>query len=142
MGEPEEKALGDNMRSIGLDITVPNVARMYDYFLGGKNNFEVDRQAAAEIAKLMPASVAACRQNRAFLGRVVRNLAETGITQFIDIGSGLPTAQNTHEIVQAVDPKSRVVYVDNDLIAVTHARALLERLQGRVHVAGRCARAR
>lgn len=109
-----------------FDVTVPNVARIYDCLLDGKDNFEADRKAAAELLKLGAHSKDACRENRAFLGRAVRSLAASGIRQFIDIGSGLPTMQNTHEIAQAADPGARVVYVDNDAVAVAHGRALLE----------------
>jgi hypothetical protein len=110
----------------GLDVTVPNVARIYDFFLGGKDNFESDRRAAAELMRLIPDSVLAARQNRKFLGRVARYLAGAGIRQFIDIGSGLPTASNVHEIVQAVCPDARIVYVDYDPVVVLHSQVLLE----------------
>lgn len=102
-------------------IRTPNVARMYDYLLGGKDNFEADRQAMDEILKLSPSAKTAALDNRAFLKRAVSYAASSGIVRFIDIGSGLPTAQNTHEIVK----DSAVVYVDNDPVVVTHARALL-----------------
>jgi hypothetical protein len=110
-----------------LDVTVPNVARIYDYFLGGKDHFAADREAAEELRALLPDAALACRQNREFLRRAVRYLAgEAGIGQFIDIGSGLPTAANTHEIAQAIRPDARVAYVDNDPLVVVHGRALLE----------------
>ena len=111
----------------GLDITVPNVARIYDYFLGGKDNFEADRQAADEIARIIPGSAGACQDNRAFLGRVVRRLAgDAGIRQFLDIGSGLPAASSVHEIAKGIDPDARVVYVDYDPVVVVHSQAILE----------------
>ncbi len=110
----------------GLDVTVPNVARIYDYFLGGKDHFEADRRAAEELARLIPASAQACRANREFLGRVVRCLAgEAGIRQFLDIGSGLPTARNVHQIAKDTGPAARVVYVDYDPVVVLHAQAIL-----------------
>lgn len=111
----------------GLDVRVPNVARIYDYFLGGKDNFAADRAAAEELRGLLPDAEAACRENRAFLRRAVDYLArEAGIGQFIDIGCGLPAAGNTHEIAQAIRPGARVAYVDYDPVVVTHGQALLE----------------
>ena len=111
----------------GLDTTVPNVARIYDYLLGGKDNFEADRDAAREVMRQIPNSAVACHDNRAFLGRAVHYLAaEKGIRQFIDIGSGLPTARNVHEIAQHASPHARVVYADYDPVVITHARAILE----------------
>jgi S-adenosyl methyltransferase len=110
----------------GLDVNRPNIARVYDYTLGGKDNFAVDRTVVDQSQKVMPAQAGA-RANRAFLRRVVRYLvAEAGIRQFIDIGSGLPPTQgNVHEVAQALDPGARVVYVDNDPMVLVHARALL-----------------
>jgi hypothetical protein len=109
-----------------VDTTVAHPARVYDYWLGGKDNYEADRVAAAEVVAAMPGIVPAVRANRAFLRRAVQYLAgEAGIRQFLDIGTGLPTADNTHEVAQAVAPVSRIVYVDNDPIVLTHARALL-----------------
>ena len=110
-----------------LDVTVPNVARIYDYFLGGKDHFAADREAAEELRTLLPDAELACRENREFLRRTVRYLArDAGIGQFIDIGSGLPTADNTHEIAQEIQPDARVAYVDYDPVVVVHGRALLE----------------
>jgi S-adenosyl methyltransferase len=107
---------------------------MYDYWLGGKDNFAADRDAAEEAIAVNPGIVADVRANRAFLTRSVRYLAsECGISQFLDIGTGLPAASNTHEVAQAADPAARVVYVDNDPVVLTHARALL--ISGPV---GRC----
>ena len=109
-----------------IDISKPHAARMYDYLLGGKDHFAVDRETAEEAIKVIPTGRTAARENRAFLGRVVRYLvAEAGIRQFLDIGTGLPSANNVHEVAQAAAPDSRVVYVDNDPIVLTHARALL-----------------
>jgi S-adenosyl methyltransferase len=113
----------------GLDISRPNVARVYDYTLGGKDNFAIDRQVAELSHQVMPAQAGA-QANRAFLRRVVRYLvAEAGIRQFIDIGSGLPTQGNVHEVAQEVDPGARVVYVDYDPMVLVHARALLGRTE-------------
>jgi hypothetical protein len=111
----------------GIDATRPNIARVYDYTLGGKDNYAIDRQVAELSHQVMPAREGA-RANRAFLRRVVRFLvAEAGIRQFIDIGSGLPTQGNVHEVAQHVSPSARVVYVDNDPVVLVHARALLGR---------------
>ncbi len=116
---------------VRFDVAVPNVARIYDYFLGGKDNFAADREAAGELRKVLPDAEAACLENRDFLRRAVRYLAgEAGIRQFIDIGSGLPTAENTHEVAQGVRPDARVVYADYDPVVVAHARALLESSPG------------
>ncbi len=109
-----------------FDTSVAHQARMYDYLLGGKDNYAVDRAATEAALKLYPAWGITARANRAFLGRVVRFLAaDAGIRQFLDIGTGIPTAGNTHQVVQAVAPESRVVYVDYDPIVLAHARALL-----------------
>jgi O-methyltransferase involved in polyketide biosynthesis len=108
-----------------FDPSIPNVARIYDFMLGGKDNFTADRAAAERVVEQVPHSALACRQNRDFLGRVVRSLADAGIRQFLDIGSGLPTRSNVHEIAQAAAPASRVVYVDYDPVVIGHARALL-----------------
>ena len=110
----------------GFDARVAHPARVYDYWLGGKDNFEADRIAGEETIAAYPAIRASARANRAFLARSVRYLAtEAGIRQFLDIGTGLPTASNTHEVAQSVAPESRVVYVDNDPLVLSHARALL-----------------
>jgi hypothetical protein len=109
-----------------IDTSRPHSARMYDYFLGGKNHFAADREAAANVLRNSPYARTIARENRAFLGRAVRYLAaEAGIRQFLDIGTGLPTTNNVHEVAQAVAPTSRVVYVDNDPMVLAHARALL-----------------
>jgi len=110
----------------GFDPSLPNVARIYDYMLGGKDNYAVDRAAARQVLEQIPHSQAACRQNREFLGRVVRYLAEAqGITQFLDIGSGLPTRDNVHQTAQHHNPAAAVAYVDYDPVVTAHARALL-----------------
>lgn len=108
-----------------VDPGTPNVARMYDYYLGGKNNFAADREAAEKIISILPNARDIARTNRAFLVRAVRHLAESGIRQFLDIGTGLPTQENVHQVAQAVAPEAQVVYVDNDPVVLVHARALL-----------------
>src|SRR5579871_3177232 len=109
-----------------LDLNVANQARIYDYLLGGKDNYEVDRTATNAILEFYPGMLFNAKANRAFLGRAVRFLAaEAGIRQFLDIGTGIPTAGNTHQVAQAVAPQSRVVYVDYDPVVLAHARALL-----------------
>jgi len=109
------------------DTGIAHPARVYDYLLGGKENYAADRAAAEQIIKLTPDAVPAARANRAFLSRAVRYLAaDAGIRQFLDIGTGLPTADNTHEVAQQVAPESRVAYVDNDPIVLAHGRALLD----------------
>lgn len=109
----------------GFDPTKPNAARVYDYLLGGKDNFAVDRQAAQALLKALPDAAHAARSNRAFLAAAVRHVAGQGIRQFVDIGAGLPTAPNVHECARQVVPGARVAYIDNDPVVVTHARALL-----------------
>ncbi len=109
-----------------IDTSKPHSARMYDYYLGGKDHFAIDREVAEASIRSWPAVRVAARENRAFLGRAVRYLVEeAGIRQFLDIGTGLPTASNVHEVAQALAPECRVVYVDNDPIVLAHARALL-----------------
>ena len=111
---------------LDLDTSVAHVARVYDYWLGGKDNFAADRAAGEQAIQAYPDIVYSVRANRAFLARTVRYLAgEAGIRQFLDIGTGIPTANNTHEVAQDVAPGSNVVYVDNDPVVLTHARALL-----------------
>ncbi len=110
----------------GIDISVAHPARVYDYWLGGKDNFAADREAAERVLAVTPGLRFRVQANRAFLARAVRYLAgEAGIRQFLDIGTGIPAANNTHEVAQAVAPDARVVYVDNDPIVLVHARALL-----------------
>ena len=111
---------------LGFDISVAHPARVYDYWLGGKDHFEPERIAAQEVIAVRPTIIRDIRANREFLGRVVRFLAgEAGIRQFLDIGTGIPSANNTHEVAQSVAPDCRIVYVDNDPIVLAHARALL-----------------
>ena len=118
--------LVDQVKPVELRTDVPHSARMYDYFLGGKDNFPADREAAEQFLKIFPETRVVARQNRAFLQRAVRFLtAEAGIRQFLDIGTGIPTSPNLHEVAQSVAPECRVVYVDNDPIVLAHARALL-----------------
>jgi S-adenosyl methyltransferase len=110
----------------GIDTKKPSIARVYDFMLGGKDNFAIDRQVGELALQITPDGPEAARANRAFLRRVIRYLtAEAGIRQFLDIGSGLPSQGNVHEIAQAVDPTARVVYVDSDPIVLAHGRALL-----------------
>ncbi len=112
---------------IGVDPTKASIARVYDAFLGGKDNYAVDREVRDAVAGLLPEWDAAARENRAFLVRVCRFLAgQCGIRQFLDCGSGLPTVENVHEVVQRVDPEAVVVYVDNDPVVLAHGRAILE----------------
>ncbi|WBB60592.1 SAM-dependent methyltransferase [Streptomyces sp. WMMC500] len=109
-----------------IDTTVPQSARIWNFWLGGSDNYRVDRLAGEAYVRLSPAIVDIARASRAFLTRSLRYLAaEAGIRQFLDVGTGLPTAQNTHEVAQAVHPSARVVYVDNDPMVLAHARALL-----------------
>jgi len=108
-----------------FDVTVANQARMYDYLLGGKDHYAADREAAEQALKFWPEMAFTARANRAFLGRAVRYLAgEAGIRQFLDIGTGIPTAGNLHQVAQAIAPECRVVYVDYDPVVLAHARAL------------------
>jgi len=120
--QPQDPPDGDHPT---FDTSVAHVARIYDYWLGGKDNYAVDRAAGEAALKAYPDLINSVRSNRAFMTRVVRYLAEAGIRQFLDIGTGIPTAPNTHEIAQTVSPDCRVVYVDNDPIVLAHARALL-----------------
>ncbi|WBB76866.1 SAM-dependent methyltransferase [Micromonospora sp. WMMD1128] len=109
-----------------IDTSVVHPARRYNYWLGGKDNFQADRESGDAMAARFPTIRVSALENRRFLRRAVRHLAaEAGIRQFLDIGTGIPTADNTHEVAQSVDPRARVVYVDNDPIVLAHARALL-----------------
>jgi trans-aconitate methyltransferase len=119
-------AAPDDYQPPVIDTSVAHQARVYDYLLGGKDNFAADREVGDKVLQGYPDSAVATRANRAFLGRAVRFLAaEAGIRQFLDIGTGIPSANNTHEVAQRVAPESRIVYVDNDPIVLAHARALL-----------------
>jgi O-methyltransferase involved in polyketide biosynthesis len=121
-----EDAPGETPRPGKIDTTVPHSARIWNYWLGGKDHYPVDREAGDAFREIYPDIVDVARAVRYFLARAVRYLAgEAGIRQFLDIGTGLPTADNTHEIAQRVAPESRIVYVDNDPLVLVHARALL-----------------
>jgi len=122
---------GDTGAPAAIDTTVAHQARIYDYWLGGKDNFAVDREAAQQAIAAYPPILRGVRAQRAFLARAVRYLAEeAGVRQFLDIGTGIPTANNTHQVAQAAAPDARVVYVDNDPLVLAHARALLTSLPG------------
>ena len=108
-----------------VDLSVPSAARAYDYFLGGAHNFAVDRAFADQVLQIAPSVPAVAKLNRSFLGRVVRFCLDRGVRQFLDLGSGIPTVGNVHEIAQQVDQESRVVYVDYEPVAYAHARQLL-----------------
>jgi hypothetical protein len=110
----------------GVDPGKASVARIYDAMLGGEHNYAIDREALAAFTAIDPQVRALARANRAFLGRAVRYLAGAGVRQFLDLGSGIPTQGNVHEVAQAIAPGSRVVYVDNDPVAVAHSTSLLE----------------
>jgi SAM-dependent methyltransferase len=110
----------------GIDLSVPSVSRIYDYYLGGSHNFEVDREAARMAMEIMPGLPKIMQANRAFMRRAVRYAVDQGITQFLDIGSGIPTFGNVHQVAQSACPGAHVVYVDNDPVAVAHSRAVLE----------------
>ena len=122
MSEQDELDPGARM---DLRTDRPHPARVYDYLLGGKDNFAADREAAHKGLQANPDSRIPPRENRLFLRRAVRFLAEQGIDQFLDIGTGIPSAPNVHHVAQAINPRSRIVYVDNDPIVLAHARALL-----------------
>jgi hypothetical protein len=126
--DERDGALPDNEGAVrDFDVTVAHPARVYNYLLGGKDNFAADRAAAEQMIAGGAKVLTGVRANRAFLGRAVRFLAgEAGIRQFLDIGTGLPSADNTHEVAQAMAPSSRIVYVDNDPIVLSHANALLK----------------
>jgi SAM-dependent methyltransferase len=116
---------GGTAAPLGIDITVPTTARMYDFWLGGHDNFSADRAAALAVSEVAPETPLVAVENRKFLRRAVRYLAaEAGIAQFLDIGTGLPTQGNVHQVAQAVNPGARVVYVDNDPMVLAHSRAL------------------
>jgi hypothetical protein len=108
-----------------LNTSSPNIARMYDYMLGGRENFQADRDAAESLLRVLPEAKQTVRDNRAFLCRAVRYLSEQGISQFLDIGSGLPTQENVHEVAHQANPQARVAYVDRDPVVVSHGNALL-----------------
>jgi len=119
-------AFGEQEQAPKLDTGVPQTARVWNYWLGGKDNFAADREVGDQVQAAFPKIVENARACRAFLVRAVRYLAgEAGIRQFLDVGTGLPTANNTHEVAQSIAPDSRIVYVDNDPLVLVHARALL-----------------
>jgi hypothetical protein len=123
-GFTESAEAGDEISP--FDTSVARQARIYDYLLGGKDNFAADREAATQAIAAFPGLAAWARNNRAFLARAVQYLvSEAGVRQFLDIGTGLPTEENTHEVAQRIAPESRIVYVDNDPVVLVHARALL-----------------
>ena len=124
--------MGENVVDLQLDRA--HSARMYDYYLGGRTNFTADREAVGKVMAVFPAAMVAARSNREFMHRSVRFAARNGIRQFLDVGTGIPTRPNLHEVAQAEAPESRIVYVDNDPIVLAHAQALLQS-----HEAGRTA---
>jgi len=132
VGDEHNEAIPDDKDTLpGFDVTVAHPARVYNYLLGGKDNFAADRKAAEQMIAGGAKVLVGVRANRGFLGRAVRFLAgEAGIRQFLDIGTGLPSADNTHEVAQSVAPESRIVYVDNDPIVLSHANALLKTAPG------------
>ncbi|MFS8204061.1 SAM-dependent methyltransferase [Streptomyces sp. CWNU-52B] len=122
----QDSSAPDAAASAKIDSTVPHSARIWNYWLGGKDNYPVDHVAGDAFREVFPGITDLARDSRAFLGRAVRRLAgEAGIRQFLDIGTGLPTLDNTHEIAQGVAPESRIVYVDNDPLVLVHAQVLL-----------------
>jgi O-methyltransferase involved in polyketide biosynthesis len=119
-----------------FDTTKPNIARVWDYWLGGKDNYAVDRELGDTMLAIHPPSARMARENRQFLGRAVSFVARRGVRQFIDVGAGLPTALNTHDIARRLAPEARVAYVDNDPVVIAHARSLLASRPGVIVVAG------
>jgi hypothetical protein len=127
-------ALTEDETSAHLQPDVPHAARIWNYWMGGKDNFAADRAAGDAVATVYPEIVLMAKHSRRFLIRAVQHLAaEAGIRQFLDIGTGLPTMQNTHEVAQTVAPESQIVYVDNDPLVLVHARALLTQADGKGH---------
>ncbi|MEV5703655.1 SAM-dependent methyltransferase [Actinoallomurus sp. NPDC052274] len=122
----DDGSAGGNPVSAKINSSVPHAPRIWNYWLGGKDNFAVDREVGDRMAQMYPDIVRLARADRAFLGRAVRHLVvEEGIRQFLDIGTGLPTADNTHQVAQALAPEARIVYADNDPLVLSHARAVL-----------------
>ena len=122
----DESSSTNGATGTGIDITVPHSARIWNYWLGGKDNYPVDREAGDQYKEIFPGITVVARTSRGFLTRAVRYLAsQAGMRQFLDIGTGLPTANNTHEVAQRTAPESKIVYVDNDPLVLAHARALL-----------------
>lgn len=118
--------LGGTTGPAGSDVSIPSPARVYDYFLGGKDNYPVDREIGDRVLAFAPDTGTVARLNRGFLVRAVDHVARTGVSQFIDLGTGIPTSPNTHEVARAVDPDARVVYVDNDPLVKAHNDARLQ----------------
>ena len=119
-----------------FDVSKPNIARVWDYWLGGKDYFAADRELAEKMLAVHPVSAQMARENRQFLGRTVSYVAARGVRQFVDVGAGLPTAVNTHDIARRVDPAARVAYVDHDPVVISHARNLLARSPGVIAIPG------
>ncbi|XRQ08709.1 SAM-dependent methyltransferase [Actinomadura welshii] len=118
--------MDDAQRLPAIDTTVPHSARIWNYWMGGKDNYEVDREMGQKVEEIFPGFVQAARMTRQFTGRAVHHLvSEAGIRQFLDVGTGLPTADNTHEVAQRVAPESHILYMDNDPLVLAHAHALL-----------------
>ena len=140
MGEQSEPdAAATDSRGVmvpGFDPSVPSPARMYDYYLGGKDNFPADREAADQALSVVPSGREIARANRQFLVRAVTFMARSGIGQFIDLGTGLPTRPNVHEVARSIHPNARVLYVDNDPMVCSHARALLATNDGVAAIQG------
>lgn len=122
--------MGLRHSGVPFDPGMPSIARVWDYWLGGKDNSAADRELAEEMLRINPLAAQMARENRQFLGRAVSYVARMGIAQFIDIGAGLPTVQNTHDAARATRPDARVAYVDNDPMVISHAEALLARTNG------------
>jgi SAM-dependent methyltransferase len=120
-----EQERHDRWKALGIRTDVPHPARVYDYLLGGKDNFAVDREAAEMSLMISPEILDSARANRKFLVRAVRFLRDSGVRQFLDVGTGLPTSPNTHEVAQSGHPEARVVYVDNDPVVFLHAESLM-----------------
>jgi SAM-dependent methyltransferase len=130
MADPPWRLVGESMERPAwapqsIDISVPSVSRIYDFYLGGSHNFEADREAARRAMQFMPGLPKIMQANRAFMRRAVKYAVGEGISQFLDIGSGIPTFGNVHEVARAADPEARVVYVDHDAVAVAHSRTIL-----------------
>jgi len=132
----DDDAHGCRPRASVFDPDTPSTARMYDYFLGGKDNYAADRLAAERVIALQPAARTAAQANRRFLLRAVETLARAGVRQFVDVGAGIPTRPNVHEVVQAIVPDARIAYVDNDPVVLAHSRALRATAPGVIAVEG------
>jgi hypothetical protein len=124
--EPDLSAEQPDWLPPDVDVSRPNAARVYDAYLGGAHNFQIDRDFVKRATQLLPEVITMARMNRAFLQRAVRELARSGIDQFLDLGSGIPTVGNVHEIAQRINPEAKVVYVDNEAVAVAHSALILE----------------